>query len=60
MNVVAFARLLHRKINAAHKKANNPFVDANFINPFDRPMYRTFVWVEADDDYPKSFDNRKG
>jgi len=58
MNLVAYARLLHRKINSAHRKAKNPFLDASVTNPFNRPTYMTYVWVEPDeDDIP--FDNRK-
>ena len=50
MNLVAFNRLLHSKINKAHQKARNPFVDSSIVNPFSRPVYRTFVWVEVKDD----------
>jgi len=58
MNLVTFARLLHRKINSAHRKAKNPFIDSRVLNPFNRPIYTTFVWIEADDEDPKSFNNK--
>lgn len=51
MNLVAYARLLHMKINSAHNKAKNPFYGAGIsYNPFSRPVYKTVVWVEADKD----------
>lgn len=56
MNIVAYARLIHKKINSAHRKAQNPFVDSNLSsNPFGRPIYTTLVWVESDDDAPDKF-----
>jgi len=58
MNLVAYARLLHKKINSAHKKAKNPFLDASVTNPFNRPMYMTYVWVEPDED-PEGFEHKK-
>ncbi|HNW25848.1 MAG TPA: hypothetical protein PKI94_03565 [Candidatus Gastranaerophilaceae bacterium] len=59
MNLVAYARLLHRKINSAHKKAKNPFIDASAAcNPFYKPIYTTLVWVEPDDEEINEF-NRK-
>lgn len=55
MNLAAFARLLHKKVNSAHKKAQNPFVDSSLsYNPFKRPIYTTLVWVE-----PEKEDNFK-
>lgn len=56
MKLVAFARLIHRKINSAHRKAQNPFIDSSFsYNPFSRPIYTTLVWVEPDEDMPNAF-----
>lgn len=55
MNLVAFARLLHKKINSAHQKASNPFTDSSITNPFNRPIYRTFVWVESEEEKPDEF-----
>lgn len=49
MRLVAYAKLLNRKINSAHKKAKNPFFDGDFsLNPFREPIYNTIVWVESD------------
>jgi hypothetical protein len=49
MKLLAFAKLLNRKINTMDKKAVNPFLDYNdSLNPFCRPMYNTLVWVESD------------
>lgn len=51
MKLIAYAKLLNQKINSANKKAINPFLDYNnSINPFKRPFYNTFVWVEPEDD----------
>lgn len=56
MKLLAYAKLLNRKINSANKKAQNPFLDYDdSLNPFNRPRYNTLVWIEADEDYPKSF-----
>lgn len=56
MNLVAYARLLHKKINSAHKQAQNPFVDCNSsYNPFAKPIYTTLVWVESDDDDKREY-----
>lgn len=58
MKLVAYAKLLNRKINSAHKKAKNPFIDAGLsYNPFDKPIYNTLVWIEADENQPGRFDN---
>jgi len=59
MNLVAYARLLHKKINSAHRKAKNPFLDDSIKNPFNRPMYMTYVWVEPEEE-PDEFENEKG
>lgn len=50
MNLLAYAKLLNRKINSAHNKATNPFMDrgVSSYNPFMRPIYTTLVWVEPD------------
>ena len=55
MNLLAYARLLNRKINSAHNKATNPFMDRGLssYNPFMRPIYTTLVWVETDEDEKK-------
>lgn len=51
MRLVAYAKLLRRKITAADKKAKNPFMDYDCsLNPFSKPFYSTLVWVEPDDD----------
>lgn len=51
MKLLAYAKLLSRKINSANNKARNPFVDyESSLNPFSRPLYSTLVWVEPDDD----------
>lgn len=50
MKLLAYARLLTRKINSAHNKAKNPFIDYG-SNPFNKPIYNTLVWVESDDKY---------
>ena len=56
MNLHAYARLLHRKISSANRKAKNPFTDETIIrNPFERPLYTTVVWVEPDDNVPNEF-----
>ena len=58
MNIFAYARLIHRKINSAHNKAKNPFIDADLsCNSFGNPIYNTLVWVEPDDDVPNKFKN---
>lgn len=50
MNLVAYARLIHKKINSAHRKAKNPFFNAGMsYNPFARPVYNTVVWVEQEE-----------
>ena len=51
MRLIAFAKLLNRKINSANKKVKNPYLDYNSsFNPFNLPIHNTFVWVEKDDD----------
>lgn len=58
MNLTAYARLLHKKINSAHRKAKNPFVDSNWAyNPFNKPVYTTVVWVEPEDNIQNEFKN---
>jgi len=50
MKLLAYARLLNRKINSANSKARNPFLDYSMsYNPFVRPIYNTMVWVESDE-----------
>lgn len=50
MRLVAYAKLLNRKINSAHNKARNPFMDySSSLNPFIQPIYNTMVWVEDDE-----------
>lgn len=50
MKLLAYAKLLNRKINSAHNKAKNPFFDYGaHLNPFNRPIYNTLVWVEEDE-----------
>lgn len=59
MRLVAFAKLLNKKINSANNKARNPFLDYNAsLNPFHKPIYSTLVWVEDDDNFNKNFDRR--
>ena len=56
MKFVAFAKLLNRKINSAHKKAINPFLDyTSSYNPFNRPINNTLVWVEQDENLPEQY-----
>lgn len=58
MNLIAYARLLNRKINSLNTKAKNPFTDSELLhNPF-RSMHNTLVWIEADENYPTRFDKR--
>jgi len=52
MKLLAYVRLLARKINSAHNKAKNPFMDFS-TNPFNRPIYNTLVWVEPEEDEHK-------
>ena len=55
MRLLAYAKLLNRKINSANSKAKNPFLDYNAsLNPFNRPFYNTLVWVEDDEVDPMS------
>lgn len=50
MKLLAYARLLSRRINSADRRAQNPFVDyESSLNPFSRPLYSTLVWVEPED-----------
>lgn len=50
MRLIAYAKLLNRKINSAHKKAKNPFMSSDVpCNPFNRFMSNTLVWVEPDE-----------
>lgn len=59
MNLIAYARLLNRKINLANKKAKNPFTDNDLLyNPFCKSMYNTLVWIEPDENQPKRFNNK--
>lgn len=62
MNILAYVRLINRKINSAHNKAQNPFTDGSFTsNPFSRPLNHTLVWIEADEqmeETPNSFINK--
>jgi len=56
MKIVAFAKLLNRRINSAHNKARNPFLDyTSSYNPFNRPINNTLVWVEQDEKNPENF-----
>lgn len=55
--LLAYARLLNRKIKSADKKAKNPYIDYDFThNPFGRTFNNTLVWVEEDS---KTNNNRK-
>lgn len=57
MRLLAYAKLLNRKIKSADKKANNPYFDYDSgYNPFRRPICNTLVWIEQDDDSPRKFD----
>ncbi len=50
MRLLAYAKLINRKINSANNKARNPFLDYGMsYNPFKRQIYNTMVWVESDD-----------
>ena len=58
MKLLAYAKLLNRKINSANNKAQNPYLDCD-SNPFCRKYYNTLVWVEADENKPKeNIDNK--
>lgn len=60
MNLAAYARLLHRKINSAHKKAKNPFINADYTKVFFyKPVYTTLVWIEPDDENINEFDKKR-
>lgn len=60
MKLIAYAKLLNRKIKSAHNKAKNPFLDSDIMyNPFNRSIYNTLVWVEPDENQPTRFDNKK-
>lgn len=51
MKLLAYAKLLNKKINSANNKAKNPFVDYNsLLNPFKQPIYNTLVWIESDEE----------
>lgn len=59
MKLIAYARLLSRKINLAHLKAKNPFTDGELMhNPFNRSIYSTLVWVEPDENFPERFNHK--
>ena len=59
MKLIAYAKLLNRKINSAHNKAKNPFLDySSSYNPFNGPIYNTLVWIEPDETQPSRFDDR--
>ena len=60
MRLVAYAKLLSRKINSANNKAKNPFIGTSmFPNPFSRPFYNTLVWVEPDDETENTENTRE-
>ena len=60
MKLLAYAKLLNRKVNSAHRKAANPFFDyTSSYNPFDHQIHNTLVWVESDEDLPAQFRNNK-
>ena len=53
MKLLAYAKLLNRKINSANRKAKNPFLDSGYsYNPFNRISFNTLVWVEPDQNDP--------
>lgn len=62
MNILAYVRLINRKITSAHNKAHNPFTDGSMSsNPFSRPFSNTLVWVETEDQLqhsPNSFTHK--
>lgn len=49
MKLLAYARLINKKINSANRKAKNPFIDFS-SNPFNRPFYNTLVWIENEEE----------
>lgn len=58
MRLLAYAKLLNKKIKSAHSQAQNPFMDYNSsLNPFNHPIYNTLVWVEPDEDELKKFND---
>lgn len=59
MKLLAYTKLLNKKINSANNKAKNPFIDyQSTYNPFSRPIYNTLVWIETDEDIPEEFKNK--
>ena len=58
MRLITYAKLLNKKINSAHQKAKNPFVNADLsYNPFSRIMSNTLVWVEPDENSNKNINS---
>lgn len=50
MKLLAYAKLLNRKIKSADIQAKNPFMDSSVsLNPFSRNFYNTLVWVEQEE-----------
>jgi hypothetical protein len=50
MKLIAYAKLLNKKINSANNKARNPFMSYHDpLNPFIKPLYNTLVWIEDDE-----------
>lgn len=59
MKLLAYAKLLNKKINSAHTKAQNPFLDySSSHNPFNGPIYNTLIWIESDENQPSRFDDK--
>jgi hypothetical protein len=59
MRLLAYTKLLNRKINSANNKAKNPFLDYNSsYNPFSRPIYNTLVWIESDENLTNEFGDK--
>lgn len=58
MRLLAYAKLLNKKINCIEKKVNNPFFNTSISrNPFNRHITNTLVWVELDENQPTKNNN---
>lgn len=59
MKLLAYTKLLNKKIRSADNKAKNPFMDyGSSYNPFSRPIYNTLVWIETNENIPEEFRNK--
>lgn len=56
MKLLAYAKLLNRKIKSLNNAAKNPYLEYD-SNPFCRKYYNTLVWVEAEEKIQKQDEN---